>query len=147
MFKALKKKMKDQRGLTLIELLAVVVILGIIAAIAVPAIGSLIDNTKKDAHLANAKQMVSAARIALNQNNNVAPALTGGENGFTLAALEDGGYLEELKNPDGAAYDADSKVTITGSNGKFIYSVKLETGSVVHLDGNPSTLTRTNVTN
>jgi type IV pilus assembly protein PilA len=40
----LKRIIKNERGLTLIELLAVVVILGIISAIAVPSIGGLIEN-------------------------------------------------------------------------------------------------------
>ena len=38
------KQLKDERGLTLVELLVVVVILGIIAAIAVVAIGGMIEN-------------------------------------------------------------------------------------------------------
>jgi len=38
------KTLKNKKGLTLIELIAVLVILGIIAAIAIPTIGNTISN-------------------------------------------------------------------------------------------------------
>lgn len=63
MLKNLKKRLKDQRGLTLVELLAVIVILGIIAAIAVPSIGNIIENSKKEAIKADALQILGAAKI------------------------------------------------------------------------------------
>lgn len=62
MFKMLKK-VKNQKGMTLVELLAVMVIVGIIAAISIPAIGGMLDNTRKDAHVANVKNIGEAARL------------------------------------------------------------------------------------
>jgi type IV pilus assembly protein PilA len=64
MLKTLKKRLKNQRGLTLVELLAVIVILGIIAAIAVPSIGGIIEKSKKDAAIADALQIINAAKLA-----------------------------------------------------------------------------------
>lgn len=64
MLKTLKKRLKNQRGLTLVELLAVIVILGIIAAIAVPSIGGIVSKAKDDAAVADALQIISAAKLA-----------------------------------------------------------------------------------
>ncbi|WP_336989548.1 prepilin-type N-terminal cleavage/methylation domain-containing protein [Bacillus infantis] len=62
MFKKMAQKLKNEKGLTLIELLAVIVILGIIAAIAIPSIGGLINKTKNDAKVAEAVQIISASK-------------------------------------------------------------------------------------
>ncbi|MED4876985.1 prepilin-type N-terminal cleavage/methylation domain-containing protein [Anoxybacillus geothermalis] len=109
-----KRVLKNERGLTLIELLAVIVILGIIAAIAIPAIGGLIDNSKKDAHVSNAQQMINAAKIAVTADKDLIP-----ENGkytlVTLKYLEDEGYLETVKDPDGGTNSYKKGPTGTGA--------------------------------
>ncbi|KQB92469.1 MULTISPECIES: type II secretion system protein [Geobacillus] len=121
----LKRIIKNERGLTLIELLAVVVILGIISAIAVPSIGGLIDNSKKDAHVANAQQMINAAKIAVTADKSLIPDGSKPVK-IELKKLESNGYLEKVKDPDGGTYNkTDSYVMISNDNNKLSYSVKL----------------------
>ena len=116
------KQLKDERGLTLVELLVVVVILGIIAAIAVVAIGGIIENSRKDAMVADAKQMVSAAKLYTASNPKAATLdFASGGNGTQ--------YLSQLKDPFGGGSYTTSTVVITEdatTKGKFSYAVNLE---------------------
>ncbi|MEK4442651.1 prepilin-type N-terminal cleavage/methylation domain-containing protein [Niallia sp. FSL K6-0077] len=58
----IKQRIKNEKGLTLIELLAVIVILGIIAAIAIPSIGAIIQKSKEDAVKSDAITVLNAAK-------------------------------------------------------------------------------------
>lgn len=136
------KQMRDERGLTLIELLVVVVILGIIAAIAVVAIGGLIENSRKDAVVSDAKQLVAAAKLytssnpiqpgetvklGLKDNGNLIKEKAAVTTG-TTAPREDSlaKYIDEMKDSLNSDEDYKSSyVVVKEAQGKYTYSVTL----------------------
>ncbi|PYF02863.1 type II secretion system protein [Ureibacillus chungkukjangi] len=112
MFKTMKKRIKNEKGLTLIELLAVVVILAIVAAIAVPAIGNIIDNSRYSAVKADATNALNGANIYFTDypNGNTGDITgSGASTTITLQKLQDAGYLESMGGLNPAATISVSK--------------------------------------
>lgn len=88
----LKKRLKNERGLTLVELLAVIVILAIVALIAFVMIGNIIENSRKDAHVANAQQLIEAAKLYEAQGGKI-------EDGVSATKLQEEELLGQLTDP------------------------------------------------
>ncbi|WLD92248.1 type II secretion system protein [Alkalihalobacillus sp. AL-G] len=126
-----QRLVKSERGFTLVELLATIVILGIIAAIAVPAIGNIMENSKKEAHLANAEQIIEAARLKVTSDGGTSDA------DITLNELVTAGFLSSIpKVPgdDSNSYHKDeSKVVISKDGNQVIYSVLLTDGTTAYV--------------
>ncbi|WP_194841075.1 type II secretion system protein [Sporosarcina cascadiensis] len=101
----MKKRIKGSDGLTLIELLAVIVILGIIAAIAVPAIANIIENSKIKVEKANAVSIIEAAELYFVDYEDP----TGYIKSVSVPTLIAEGFLEDEGLGNNSLFVADSK--------------------------------------
>ncbi|WP_027725119.1 prepilin-type N-terminal cleavage/methylation domain-containing protein [Tuberibacillus calidus] len=104
----LKRWMKNQKGFTLVELLAVIVILGIIAAIAIPAIGHIINKTDDKAKVSEAVQIIDAAKLYV--------ASEGIDSNTELGNDKLGDYLDNVD-------DTNYTVHVTFDGGHASYSI------------------------
>jgi len=149
-----KGLLRNEKGLTLIELLAVIVILAIIAAIAIPSIGGIINRTKKESHRANAQIIVDAARYAVTAEGFPMVGKKADTNGsfteggkpiqtdyfdVTLKELNTKGYLESIpidpESPDKKTYDEEESIVRihrVDDSGKYRYQIKLVKDDASH---------------
>lgn len=123
---------KNNKGFTLVEVLAVMVILGILALIAVPAIGGIIENSREDAFRSTAQNIVASAQLAFLADDSIFTDETNGSETVSATVLENNDFLEELSNdPWGDAYETDNTVVTRNTDGS--YSIYVE--SAGHLLG------------
>lgn len=121
--------MGNRKGFTLIELIAVVVIMAIIALLATPNIIGLLENGKKEEFVADAKEFISKASYQYRSEK-----FNNDQNKPKSYKLEEinGVTDDDLVGPWGKEYSKDDGVSIDYNNGTITYKITLTTDDKSH---------------
>ena len=89
-------KRKNQKGFTMVELLAAVAILGLLSAIAIVSVGKILDNANKKHYETQLDNMIMATKSLSQENRNVLPKGIGETTTVTLETLQHKKYIGEV---------------------------------------------------
>ena len=120
-------KMKKRNGFTLVELLAVMVILAIVLIIAVPGILSVINKAKQDAHKTQLTMVIDATKLYVAQNNKQMDFRKDGvveKAVVNLSDLKASGFLDKkILDPRDKSEIKDLAVLVKKTNSKINYEI------------------------
>ena len=88
--------MKNRKGFSLVELLAAIVIMGLLAGIAIVSINYLLDKAKKEYYKAQEDEIVMAAKSYTQDNRNMLPKRVGMKRQITLETLQKSKYIGDV---------------------------------------------------
>lgn len=127
----------NKKGFTLVELLAVITLLSILMAIAVPNVISTINNNKRNNFLTDATRLIAKAEYLVASSKIARDELKNGNNvTFTMSELNE--KQEFQTDTDGGAYDSSSyvKVSKDGSTYKYCLCLVGSKRKISKSDGN-----------
>lgn len=105
--------MINKKGFTMVELLATIVLVGILSVIAISSVNGIIGKTKNEKSTQEKNTAIMAAKSYIQINKERAPKLNGEIVKITFAELKDAKYLtEDIVNSKGASCMNNSYVEI-----------------------------------
>lgn len=114
----------NSKGFTLVELLAMLVVLGILMAVTVPNISGILGQSKSNVLKEDVTKMVNTAKVKISSNKSISKPLDGKCLIFTLEYLNDSDDYRQ--GPNGGKYDFyDSFVIVKRVGSQYKYYVRL----------------------
>lgn len=109
-FNTLFKRVRDQKGFTLVELIVVMAILAVLAALAVPRFATILEDSKYNAHNQNVIMIYKAGQMYVTAQGNPTEAIN-------LGKLKSAGYITDanLKTPYDSAVAYTIEITTAGA--------------------------------
>ena len=116
--------MKNRKGFTLVELLAAIVILGILMVFSIPIITGMLDRSKNKIYVDDAKKMISRAEYQMRSSSNEIEVPDPGNCiVISLVYLDNGSFSNP---PNGGSYIKDSSfVVVKNKGGNLEYSAMI----------------------
>jgi len=115
---------KNTKGFTLVELLAAIIIFGVISIYAIPHIVGLLDDSRKKMYVSDAQRMITQVEYKMRANNSIMEKPD--SNDCIVVSLL---YLDTSDfdvAPNGGEYlKENSFVVVKNNNGNFEYAVTL----------------------
>ncbi len=127
-----RTKKNKKKAFTLIELLAVIIILGVLMVIAIPAVTSYIQNSRKSSYVATAHNVVAGARTKVNDGT---LSMHDKDTTYYLPYLLFKGE-KEWKSPYGDFEEAYVVVTFNGNGYDYYWTSRDTTNTGIYLTYN-----------
>ena len=120
-----KKKKINNKGFTLVELLATISILAIIMLIAIPNVVGVVQKSRNKTYVEDAKKMISLAKYKVKSDVQIKDALGDGSVCISLDYLDSGKEIKDA--PNGGEYDTEKSYVFVEKNydNSYYYSVQL----------------------
>ena len=129
--------MKNNKGFTLVETIAVIIILGVVLSIAVPSITNVVKSTNKNRMISDAETFISEVKEYVESDT---IGNTPKDNKYKLVNIKS----KLSKSPYGGNYNMESSVVIINNNSYTVcltddkYKATTEEGSITVKKGNCS---------
>lgn len=122
-----------KKGYTLVEVLAVIIILGIVGLIAIPAVYNSIETSKQKSYNSQVELIINEAKRWAVSNNELLPTTENDVYKLSIRTLISGGYINnaengKLKDPRDASKTMDGCVYISYEElyNQYLYEYKEE---------------------